>query len=310
MKVLGWVKLHRKIQLNHLYECKPFDKCRAFVDLILNASFEDEYVDINKETVLSKTGDYVTSLKHLCTRWGWSKGTAKRFLDELEMKHMIVTKRNSKYTVITIVNYSIYQGGLDSEWNGHDTEVWNGHDTQHDTQSGTHFETDMIPKVERKRTPLISNTNNSSISKERSKELKEKKNKEDKNNYNNAYACEETVCETAPKPKPKTKEEIRHEYGEYKHVRLTDEQYSRLLNDFGQYQLDEMIKILDEAIQMKGYKYKDFNLVLRGWVLKEYKRKNVEKPERTTYTQQMLYDSYQMMADWANEKETKRNDRK
>jgi predicted phage replisome organizer len=67
---------------------------------------------------------------------------------------------------------------------------------------------------------------------------------------------------TAKKPAKK-------KYGEYKHVLLTDEQYSKLLADWGESRLNAMIKKVDEGIQMKGYKYKDHNLVLRNWEKKE-----------------------------------------
>jgi hypothetical protein len=68
-----------------------------------------------------------------------------------------------------------------------------------------------------------------------------------------------------------------HLYGFYKHIKLTDEQFQNLLDDFGKEKLDIMIKILDEYIQMKGAKYKDYNLVLRGWVLKTVNEKT-KKP--------------------------------
>lgn len=66
----------------------------------------------------------------------------------------------------------------------------------------------------------------------------------------------------------------RHKYGEYGHVLLSDKQYQKLCNDYSEAEVAEMIRILDEAIQIKGYKYKDYNLVLRGWVRKEYEKQN------------------------------------
>jgi len=54
-------------------------------------------------------------------------------------------------------------------------------------------------------------------------------------------------------------------YGEYKHVRLTQEQYDKLITDFGGEKTKALIKRLDEGIEMKGYKYKNFNLVIRNW---------------------------------------------
>lgn len=57
----------------------------------------------------------------------------------------------------------------------------------------------------------------------------------------------------------------KHKHGVYKHVLLTDEELSRLNSDFGDQKVLEMIKNLDEYIQMKGAKYKDHNLTMRNW---------------------------------------------
>jgi predicted phage replisome organizer len=59
--------------------------------------------------------------------------------------------------------------------------------------------------------------------------------------------------------------DTRHKYGEYKHILLTDTQYNKLIYDFGEAKLTRLIKELDEGIQLKGYKYKDFNLAIRKW---------------------------------------------
>lgn len=79
------------------------------------------------------------------------------------------------------------------------------------------------------------------------------------------------------KEKNKTAEEEKHKYGEYKHVLLTDKQYEKLVNDFGKENATNLIKKLDESIEMKGYKYKNHNLVLRGWVLDNLKKSSLWK---------------------------------
>jgi len=61
----------------------------------------------------------------------------------------------------------------------------------------------------------------------------------------------------------KSKKDIRHKYGEYKNVLLTDKQFEKLSKDFPN--IKDLIKLVDEGVQMKGYKYKDFNLVIRKW---------------------------------------------
>jgi hypothetical protein len=60
----------------------------------------------------------------------------------------------------------------------------------------------------------------------------------------------------------------KHKYGEYQHVLLTDVQYQRFIDEFGNERTLEAIKHLDEYIQMKGYKAKDHNLTIRKWVFK------------------------------------------
>ena len=70
---------------------------------------------------------------------------------------------------------------------------------------------------------------------------------------------------------------IKHKYGEYKNVLLTDKEYEKLKKDYSNY--DDLIKYLDEYIEMKGYKAKSHNLAIRKWVVdaaKEHKR-NIPK---------------------------------
>ena len=64
--------------------------------------------------------------------------------------------------------------------------------------------------------------------------------------------------------------------GEYKWIRLSQEQLDRLLADLGEAELKRCIQVVDEAVQKNGnkYGYRDWNLVLRkahreGWGLRE-----------------------------------------
>lgn len=64
---------------------------------------------------------------------------------------------------------------------------------------------------------------------------------------------------------PKDREPTKKEYGEYGWVRLTDEEYRRLADDFGQAERDRCITYVDESAQSTGNKnhWKDWNLVIR-----------------------------------------------
>lgn len=85
----------------------------------------------------------------------------------------------------------------------------------------------------------------------------------------------------------------KRKHGEYAHVLLTDNEYDRLINDYGQEQTSAMIKKLDEYIETTGKRYKNHNLVLRGWVKDWYDREYEatpavlrEKPEQREQTQE------------------------
>lgn len=83
----------------------------------------------------------------------------------------------------------------------------------------------------------------------------------------------------------------KHQYGEYKHVLLTDNELERLNKDYGVQETLEAIKYLDEYIEMKGASYKNHNLVLRKWVFdacKEKKQKNGQDYMQHNYTKKEL----------------------
>ena len=72
----------------------------------------------------------------------------------------------------------------------------------------------------------------------------------------------------------------KHKYGEYQHVLLTEKEYDKLKNDYSNY--EQLIKYLDEYIEMKGYKAKNHNLAIRKWVVEavdEYNKKHNINPE-------------------------------
>jgi hypothetical protein len=93
---------------------------------------------------------------------------------------------------------------------------------------------------------------------------------------------EEKREETPDKPAKSQK----HKHGEYKHVLLTSDEYQRLCEEWGEQEVLRMIKILDEGIETKGYKYKNHNLALRKWKANE-KKGGYSKPlpvqTRTTF---------------------------
>ena len=74
----------------------------------------------------------------------------------------------------------------------------------------------------------------------------------------------------------KTTNSPKKKYGDYGWVKLTDAQYTKLVADLGQSELDRCIQYVDEYAQLTGNKkgYKDWNIVIRrcsreGWGKKQ-----------------------------------------
>ncbi len=67
-------------------------------------------------------------------------------------------------------------------------------------------------------------------------------------------------------------------FGEYRHIKLTQEQYDRLVDDYSEKKITEYITKMDEWIQLKGKNpYKDFNLAIRKWLNRDNIAKGNEK---------------------------------
>ena len=109
----GWVPIHRQLQDHWLWDDKPFSKGQAWIDLLLLASHtETEFISKKSNRVIkAKRGCVYRPVLELSERWGWSRGKVDRFLKLLKTDNMIDIKRTMEGTVITIENYSLYNGG-------------------------------------------------------------------------------------------------------------------------------------------------------------------------------------------------------
>lgn len=105
----GYIKVYRDIRDHWIWKDKPFSRGQAWIDLIMLVNHEDKKIPFMGAPVLVKKGSKITSIRQLADRWGWSKMKVSRFLDVLESDGMLIQKRDSKKTLITLVNYGNYQ---------------------------------------------------------------------------------------------------------------------------------------------------------------------------------------------------------
>ena len=65
---------------------------------------------------------------------------------------------------------------------------------------------------------------------------------------------------------------VKHKYGEFKNVKLSDEDIGKLKKLYGQNYLEEYIKRLDEYIESTGKHYKNHYLTIRNWIKKDLEK--------------------------------------
>jgi len=111
----GWVKLHRSIKDNWVWKDKPFSKGQAWLDILMECNHKPGKVNIGLSVIPVERGQKLWSIKDMADQWGWSRKKVSSFLNVLEMDNMLHQKRTSKYTLLTIVNYDLYQSKDDEE---------------------------------------------------------------------------------------------------------------------------------------------------------------------------------------------------
>lgn len=128
----GWIKLYRKITENPLYFSEAFTRLQAWIDLLIIANHDESYIYVRGNKVEIKRGQVGKAQDTLADRWKWSRGKVDRFLKELEKSGQIVRQKNSVMSLISIVNYEVYQCGSTTESTADKTTD----DTPKDTTDG------------------------------------------------------------------------------------------------------------------------------------------------------------------------------
>lgn len=105
----GWVKFHRE-QFNNWVSKKPFCDGYAWTYLYGMANHKKKMVNFRNEYIEVKRGQFLTSKLKLKDRFGWTYRHVENFLKALENDEMITYRTTNRYIVVTIVNYSFYQG--------------------------------------------------------------------------------------------------------------------------------------------------------------------------------------------------------
>ena len=106
----GWVKLHRKLLNNPLWNCEPFTRGQAWIDLILLANHKKTFFYKRNIKINVERGQIARSEVELSDRWKWSRSKVRKYLKDLQEEQQIEQQKNNVTQIITIINYEDYQG--------------------------------------------------------------------------------------------------------------------------------------------------------------------------------------------------------
>ena len=128
MAAHGWIKLHRCIIDNWVWDCE-FSYGQAWIDLLMKACHKPNKLMIKGQMISLERGQQARSEVTLAKKWKWSRGKVRRFLSRLEGDSMIVHQTDNLTSIITICNYDNFQGGDTADGTADGTT--NGQQTVH-----------------------------------------------------------------------------------------------------------------------------------------------------------------------------------
>ena len=103
---------------------------------------------------------------------------------------------------------------------------------------------------------------------------------DNENDNDNEVSYHDSYNDTFPQEKPKNTKPVKHKYGEYNNVLLTDEELEKLKNEYADY--EEKIENLSSYVASTGKSYKSHYATIRNWARKDKKEGNANAGNRGT----------------------------
>jgi hypothetical protein len=107
--MIAYFKVARSLLEKQLWTSEKFTRGQAWVDLIGLANWKEGFIRVRGIRYTVERGQCGWSQQSLAARWKWSRGKVRRFLDEMESVNNIVQQNNNITSIITIVDYDLYQ---------------------------------------------------------------------------------------------------------------------------------------------------------------------------------------------------------
>jgi len=105
----NWFAVNRSILESDLWLSEVFSRAHAWIDIIALARFKAGHARLRGVKITLDRGELCWSEIELAKRWKWSRGKVRRFLSELKTDQRIVQRKTPVTTVISVLNYDLYQ---------------------------------------------------------------------------------------------------------------------------------------------------------------------------------------------------------
>lgn len=110
MSERGYIRFYRSIFTHPAFRKEPLTEREAWVWLCAKAAWRPIRQRVGEHMVDLDRGEVVGAVRYLGAEWQWTRSRVDRFLNRLKNEEMIETRAGTGITVITIRNYSDYQG--------------------------------------------------------------------------------------------------------------------------------------------------------------------------------------------------------
>ena len=106
--MVGWIKLHRKTINSAIFDNPHLLK--MWIWCLLKATHDEYEQMVGLEKITLKQGQFITGRNKGSAELSVNQSTWYKHIKTLEKMQMVELKSNNKKTVVTIVNWALYQG--------------------------------------------------------------------------------------------------------------------------------------------------------------------------------------------------------
>lgn len=143
----GWIQLHRQLLVSDIFQNEKMLK--VFVYCLLKASHKDHKQKVGRQTVELKPGQFVFGRKKASVELNMNESTLRDYMYALRDENTIDIKSANKFSVITVVNWELYQSkeeNADNKYDNKKTTKGQQKDTNNNGNNGNNGNKKESPK--------------------------------------------------------------------------------------------------------------------------------------------------------------------